>query len=97
MIKAVGLAVGLCFCLIVGAVSASEQPQSGTLRTGLKREISTVNVQFEASSEDLAVALNRMIGSEIYRGTTKAVGLKADILRNGPIAIKAADNFIYLT
>ncbi len=97
MIKAAGLAVGLCFCLIVGAVSASEQPQSGTIRTGLKSEISTVNVQFVASSDDLAAALNRMIGSEIYRGTTKAVGLKADIVRNGPIAVKAADNFIYLT
>ncbi len=96
IIKTAILAIGLCFCLIVGAVSASEQPQSGALRTGLKREISTVNVQFEASSDDLAAALNRTIGSEIYRGNTRAAGLKAEILRNGPVAIKAADNFIYL-
>jgi len=36
-----------------------------------------------------------VIGSEIYKGSTKYRGLTADIRRNGPMAVSAADNFLY--
>src|SRR6266581_3207959 len=33
----------------------------------------------------------------LYKGSTRIRGLTADILRNGPIAVSAADNYIYVT
>lgn len=51
----------------------------------------------EASSDELSKALNQAIRKELYNGSTKTRGLTADILRNGPIAVSATDNYLYFT
>ncbi len=76
---------------------AVEQPENQTVRAELKGEVSSLNIGFEASSDELAAILNQMIRKEIYRGSTKIGGLTAEILRNGPISVTAADNYVYLT
>ncbi|ACM20187.1 protein of unknown function DUF4403 [Geotalea daltonii FRC-32] len=75
----------------------AERPKDEACRTELKREVSTLNVGVEASAGELADMLNRMIPKELYKGSTKTKGLTADLLRTGPIAVSAADNFIHLT
>ncbi|RQW77923.1 MAG: DUF4403 family protein [Geobacter sp.] len=75
----------------------AERPKEAAFRTELKREMSSLNVPIEASAEMLAKTLNQMIGKELYRGSTKYSGVTADVLRNGPIVVTAADNYVYLT
>ncbi len=86
---------------IIALVSLHAGPQPYAAveppRAELKREVSSLNVAFEASSDELAANLNRMIGTEIYRDSTATGGMTADIVRNGAIAVTAADNYIYLT
>jgi hypothetical protein len=75
----------------------AERPKDEAFRTELKRELSSLNITVEASAGELADMLNRVTPRELYKGSTKTKGLTADILRNGPIVVSAADNFIYLT
>jgi len=97
------LAVFVVFvlCFVDASASADERNPSEApvteLKTELKRAVSSVNITFEASSQELTTALNRMIVNEIYRGSTKTGGLRADIVRNGPVSVTAADNYLYLT
>lgn len=77
--------------------SADERTQADPAVTELKKAASSINITFEASSQELATVLNRMLAKEIYRGSTKTGGLSADIVRNGPVSVTAADNYIYLT
>jgi hypothetical protein len=91
------LAFTFCTCFMAGSASASERPKYEAFSTELKRAVSNMNVTFEASSQTLTIALNQMIGNEIYRGSTKTSGLTADIVRNGPITLTAADNCLYFT
>jgi hypothetical protein len=91
------IAFTFCSCFWAGSASAVERPRSAAFRTELKRAVSNMNVTFEASSQTLTTVLNQMIGSEIYRGSTKTNGLTADIVRNGPITLTAADNCLYFS
>lgn len=75
----------------------SQQPGNEAVRAELKKDVSTLNIGFEASSDELAAVLNQMIGNEIYKGSTKTKGLSADIIRKGPISVTASDNYVYLT
>ena len=75
----------------------AERPNDVAFRTELKRELSSLNVPIEASSDALARSLNQVIGREIYKGSTRYSGLTADVLRSGPIVVTAADNYLYLT
>jgi hypothetical protein len=75
----------------------AERPKDEACRTELRRELSTLNVGVEASAGELAAMLNRMIPKELYKGSTKTKGLTADLLRTGPVAVSASDNFIHLT
>ncbi len=91
------LAVTLPACSGVKPSLTAERPRDEAFRTELKKEMSTLNLAVEASSDELARTLNQVVGRELYRGSTKTKGLTADILRNGPIAVSAADNYLYLT
>lgn len=84
------------FAGVKPALSA-ERPRDEAFRTELKKELSSLNVPVEASANDLARILNQTIGKELYRGSTKTRGVTADILRNGPIAVSAADNYLYFS
>ena len=90
------LTLALCSCAGVKPLTA-ERPRDEAFRTEIKREISTINVPIEASTEDLAKVLNQTVGTEIYKGSAKYRGLTADVLRNGPMTLNAADNYLYLT
>lgn len=90
------LAALLPSCAGVTPLTA-ERPQPAAFRTALPRVPSSVNVPIEASTADIARALNRAIGTAIYRGSTRYSGLTADILKNGPIVVTAADDYVYLT
>lgn len=76
---------------------AAEKPAAGALRSSLDRELSTLNIPIELSSEDLAKILNQTIRKDLYSGSTATKGLATDLRRNGPILVSAADNFIYIT
>jgi Domain of unknown function (DUF4403) len=88
-------ALTLCSCSGVKTATAV-RPKDEAFRTELKKEMSSLNVPVEASAADLAKTLNQVVSNEIYKGSTKYRGLTADILRNGPMAVSAADNFLYL-
>ncbi|HEY6838074.1 MAG TPA: DUF4403 family protein [Geobacteraceae bacterium] len=91
------LALTLSGCSGAKPFLAAEPPGAAPFRTELKKEMSTLNVAVEATSGELAAALNQAVPSSLYRGATGISGLSADISRNGPIAVSAADNYLYLT
>lgn len=72
-------------------------PGVEAFHTDLKKEISSINVPIEASADDISRVLNKTVGRELYKGSTSTSGLAADVMRNGPIAVSASGNFIYLT
>lgn len=76
---------------------AAERPRDLAFHTELKKELSTLNLLIEASSDDIARSLNQSLRKELYRGATGTRGLSANIVRNGPVTVSAADNFIYFT
>jgi hypothetical protein len=63
----------------------------------MKKELSSLSVAIEASTDDLSKALNKSVKKELYQGSVGNRGLSAKISRNGPIAVSAAGNYIYLT
>ncbi len=75
----------------------AEKPKVESFRAALNRETSTLNVPIEMTTAELAKIMNVSVPKELYKGSTKTKGISADILRNGPIVISAADNFIYIT
>jgi hypothetical protein len=75
----------------------AERPRDEAFRTELKKEASSINVAVEASTEELAGALNQIVPGDVYKGSTGTGGVTAEVLRNGPIAVTAADDYLYLT
>jgi hypothetical protein len=75
----------------------AERPKEEAFRTALKKEISTLNVPIEVTAGEVGKVLNQALPKAIYKGSTKTRGVTADILRNGQIAVSAADNYIYFT
>lgn len=75
----------------------AEKPAVESFRTALNKETSTLNIPIEMSTAELAKILNISVRKELYKGSTKTKGMSADVLRNGPIVITAADNFLYIT
>jgi Domain of unknown function (DUF4403) len=90
------LAFALAACSGVRPLIA-EPPREEAFRTALKKEVSTLNVSIEAATDDLGKLLNQSVRKELYKGSTGTRGVSADILRNGPIVVGAADNFLYFT
>ena len=76
---------------------AAGKPRDEAFRTALKKELSTLNVPVEVSAGEVGKVLNQVIPKDLYKGSTKTRGVTADILRNGPIVVSAADNYIYFT
>lgn len=72
-------------------------PRDEALFAALKKEASTINIPVEASTDDLAMVMNRTVRKELYKGSTNSRGLTADMVRNGPISLSAADNYLYIT
>ena len=91
------LVLTLSACSGVKPSLTAERPKDEAFRTVLKKEMSVLNVPIEASSDELGKALNQAIRKDIYKGSTKTRGLTADIVRNGPISLSAADNYLYFT
>ena len=75
----------------------AQKPAAESFRSALNRETSTLNIPIEMTTEQLAKIVNSSIGKELYKGSTNTKGLSADVLRNGPIGISAADNYLYIT
>src|SRR5512138_492444 len=75
----------------------ADRPRDVAFNTGLKKELSTLNLLIEATSDDLARSLNQSLRKELYKGSTGTRGLSANVVRNGPVTVSAADNFIYFT
>jgi hypothetical protein len=90
------LTLALCSCAGVAPLTA-ERPRDEAFRTALKKETSTLNIPIETSADDIARVLNQTIRKELYKGATRTGGLAADVVRNGPIVVSAADNYLYVT
>lgn len=91
------LVLTLSACSGVKQSLTAERPKDETCRTVLKKEMSSLNVPIEVSTDELGKALNQTLRKELYKGSTTTRGLSADIVRNGPIVVSAADNFLYFT
>ena len=57
---------------------------------------SSINVNVESSAADLAAIINRSLPKELYKGQG-GLGTRVTVLRTGPVAVSATDNFVYLT
>lgn len=88
--------ITLSSCAGVSTLTA-ERPKDEAFHTGLKKETSTLNIPIEASTGELAKVLNQTVRRELYKGSANAWGLTAEVVRNGPIAVSAADNYLYVT
>ena len=75
----------------------AERPKAEAFRTELKKETSTLNIPIEASTDEIAGVLNQTVRKELYKGSTGTSGMTAVVLRNGPIVVSAADNYLYVT
>ncbi|HEY4744394.1 MAG TPA: DUF4403 family protein [Desulfuromonadaceae bacterium] len=89
-------ALTLCACAGVTPLTA-ERPRDEAFRTELKRETSTLTIPLEVSADDIARVLNQAVRKDLYKGATRTSGLTADVVRNGPISVTAADNYLYVT
>jgi len=97
-----GLMVGaICIGGRAGEVGASQlvatQPPAEALQRALKKELSSVNIVFETTDQELRDTLNRLLPGELYQGATGIRGVTARMLRDGTLQVQAADNFIHLT
>ena len=57
---------------------------------------SSINLNVETSAADLATIINRSLPKELYKGQG-GLGTSVTVLRTGPVAVTATDNFVYLT
>lgn len=57
---------------------------------------SSINLSVETSAADLAAIVNQSLPTELYKGQVVS-GSSVTVLRSGPVALTAADNFIHVT
>lgn len=57
---------------------------------------SSINLTVETSAGDLAAIINQSLPIELYKGQG-SLGATVTVLRTGPVAVTASDNFVYLT
>lgn len=57
---------------------------------------SSINLNVETSAADLSAIVNQSLPQELYKGQG-GLGTSVKVLRTGPVAVTANDNFIYLT
>ena len=77
-------------CFAVDKQLTAEKPLAEAFRTILNKEISTLNIPIEMSTDELAKVLNLTIRKELYKGATKSKSVSTDVMRNGPIEIGRA-------
>lgn len=98
LLALLGLLLAIPAALYAGeTLLTAEKPAAEAFRTALNKEVSTLNVPVEMSTDELAKILNQAIRKELYRGSTTTKGISTDLLRNGPILVSATDNFLYIT
>jgi hypothetical protein len=73
----------LLFLLSTASASAAVPPSS-------------VNLSVEASTADLAAIVNRSLPTQLYQGQG-GLGTSVTVVRTGPVAVAASDNFVYFT
>lgn len=57
---------------------------------------SAINLNVETTATDLAAIISKSLPNELYKGKG-GLGTSVTVLRTGPVAVTAADNFIYIT
>ena len=57
---------------------------------------SAINLNVETNAADLAAIISKALPKELYKGKG-GLGTSVTVLRTGPVAVTAADNFIYIT
>lgn len=57
---------------------------------------SSINLCVEASSSELAAVINQALPRDLYKGQG-GLGTSVTVLRNGPVAVSASDDFVHLT
>lgn len=57
---------------------------------------SSINLTVEATAADLAAIMNQSLPAELYKGQG-GPGASVTVLRTGPVAVAANDNFIHVT
>lgn len=57
---------------------------------------SSINVSVETSAADLATIINQSLPKDLYKGQG-GLGTSVSVLRTGPMAVSATDNYLYLT
>ena len=57
---------------------------------------SSINLSVEVSAADLSAIVNQSLPQELYKGQG-GLGTAVKVLRTGPVAVTANDNFIHLT
>lgn len=57
---------------------------------------SSINLDIQASASDLAAIINQSLPKELYKGQG-GLGTAVTVVRTGPIAVSASDNFVYFT
>lgn len=57
---------------------------------------SSINLSVESTAADLAAIINKTIPKELYKGDG-GMGTSVAVLRTAPVAVTAADNFVYFT
>jgi len=90
------LAINLSSCAGTRSLSAA-RPKDEAFRTALKMQPSIIYIPIEVSTDELSKVMNQTIRKELYKGSTNTRGLNANVLRNGPIVVNAADNFLFVT
>ena len=64
--------------------------------SGSLSQSSTINLRVEASAADLGNILNKSVNKNLFKGQG-GLGTSVEILRNGPIVVTAANDFVYLS
>lgn len=83
------------YCSSFGVTPSLAGDEASGAESGKVR--STLNIPIEASTDELAAVLNQSLPAQLYRGTAGMKNLNADVKRNGPVAVSAADDYLYLT
>jgi hypothetical protein len=68
----------------------------GTVCASAAVPLSSINLSVEASANDLAAIINQSLPKELYKGKG-GLGTSVTALRTGPVAVTAADNYVYIT
>lgn len=55
---------------------------------------SSINLTVDATAADIGTIVNKSLPKELYKGQS-SLGTSVTVLRTGPVAVTAADNFIY--